>query len=270
MNTKIGLVVNDTTIFDKLTKHFSENKSKYNLKFNCKNGKECQTLLSQNKYDVDIILIEAVLPYINGTDIAREIYFSGKYLDSPGIILISSLQQYDVFLEDMDMNRVSFLLKPLDLNYIDKEIIRIQRNKLLTIPCSERKMLKGVAEDTSFYEIKKSKYKNTEKLVTNILNDFGITQKYKGSVSIKDAILLNIFEGEKYDFQMKAIILQIAKYYNRPSVSIFSLISKTMKFIKLDSSQYNQLFFAECYSGKKLTPKQFIFTISEFVRLEVN
>lgn len=270
MDTNIGLVVNDTKIFDTLTKHFSQNKSKYNLKFNCKNGRECQNILSQNKQNVDVIIIEAVLPYVNGTDIAREIYFSGKYLDSPGIILISSLPQYDIFLEDMDMNRVSFLLKPLDLGYVDKEIIRIQKNKFLTIPCSERKKLRGVAEDTSFYEIKKSKYKNTEKLVTNILTDFGITQKYKGYVYIKDAILLNVFEGEKFDFQMKAIILQVAKYYNRPSISVFSLISRTMKFIQLDSSEYNKLFFSECFSGKKMTPKQFIFTISEFVRLEVN
>ena len=269
MITKIGIVVNDTTLFDSLTNHFSKNKNQYSLEFYLKNGRECEKCISQSKNNIDIFIVEAVLPYVNGTDIARNIYFSGEYLDSPGIILISSLQQYDIFLEDMDMNRVSFLLKPIDLNYIDKEILRIQRNKLLTIPCNERKKLRGVSETSSFYEIKKSKYKNTERLVIDILNDFGINQKYKGSKYIKDAILISAFEGEKYDFQMKSIIIQVAKYYNRPSGSIHSLISKTMKFAKFDSSKYKDLIFSESYSSKKLTPKEFIFTVSEYVRLEV-
>ena len=269
MITKIGLVVNDTTLFNSLTNHFSKNKKQYNLEFYLKNGRECKDSLNKSKNNVDVFILEAVLPYINGTDIAREIYFSGRYLDSPGIIIISSLQQYDIFLEDMDMNRVSFLLKPVDLNYIDKEIIRIQRNKFLTIPCNERKRLRGVSEKTSFYEIKKSKYNSTEKLVTNILNDFGINQKYKGSKYLKDAILISVFEGERYDFQMKSIIIQVAKYYNRPSGSIHSLISKTVNIAKFDSSKYKDIIFSESYSSKKLTPKEFIFTVSEFVRLEV-
>ena len=269
MITKIGLVVNDTTLFNCLTNHFIKNKKQYSLEFYLNNGRDYKKSLNQCKNDVDIFILEAVLPYINGTDIAREIYFSGRYLDSPGIMLISSLQQYDMFLEDMDMSRVSFILKPVDLNYIDKEIVRIQRNKLLTIPCKERKILRGVSDNTSFYEIKKNKYNSTEKLVTNILNDFGINQKYKGSKYIKDAILISAFEGERYDFQMKSIIIQVAKYYNRPSGSIHSLISKTMNIAKIDSSKYKDLIFSESYSLKKLTPKEFIFTVSEFVRLEV-
>lgn len=270
MITKIGLVVNDTTLYNNLTNHFAQNKNKYSVEFNLKNGREGQEALIKNNKDIDILIIETVLPYINGTDLAREIYFSGKYIDSPGIILISSLQQYDIFIEDMEMSRVSFLLKPIDLDYIDQEIIRIQRNKFLTIPCSERKSLGLVSETSSFYQIKKSKYKNTEKLVITILNDFGINQKYKASKYLKDAILITVFEGEKYDFQMKAIMLQVAKYYNRPSNSIRSLISKTIKITACDSSKYNELIFANSSSCKKLTPKEFIFTISEFVRLELN
>lgn len=69
---------------------------------------------------------------------------------------------------------------------------------------------------------------------------------------------------------MKSIIIQVAKYYNRPSGSIHSLISKTMNIAKIDSSKYKDLIFSESYSFKKLTPKEFIFTVSEFVRLEVN
>ena len=99
MITKIGLVVNDTTLFNSLTNHFSKNKKQHNLEFYLKNGRECKDSLKKSKNNIDVFILEAVLPYINGTDIAREIYFSGRYLDSPGIILISSLQQYDKFLE---------------------------------------------------------------------------------------------------------------------------------------------------------------------------
>lgn len=47
MITKIGLVVNDTTLFNCLTNHFTKNKKQYSLEFYLKNGKDCKESLNK-------------------------------------------------------------------------------------------------------------------------------------------------------------------------------------------------------------------------------
>lgn len=264
MITKIGLAIYDTPLYGHLVDHFSKHSNKYDLLFKLRSGKNCKENLM--KKNVDILILEAVLPNVNGTDIARNFYFKEKSNDSPGIILISSIQEFDVFLENMDMGRISFLLKPVDFEFMEKEIARIQNYRHGDIPESERVLIHSIEGSSS----KVSQYSYSEKLVTNILNYLGINQRYKGATYLRHAILISIFEKEKYDYQLKGIIVDLSTYYKRPMGSISSLISKTVSMADFRSGKYGKLIFRGYNLNKKMTPKEFIFRISDYIRMSIN
>ncbi|MCI5698304.1 MAG: response regulator [Clostridiales bacterium] len=264
MITKIGLAIYDSSLYSDLVDHFSKHSDRYDLPVKLRSGKDCMAKLEETK--LDILIIEAVLPNVNGTEIARTFYFRNNLKDSPGIILISSIQAFDVFLEHMDMGRISYLLKPVNVEFLDREIDRIQSYRLGDFSESERILIHSIENSSD----KTSKYAYTEKLVTNILNDFGINQRYKGAIYLRHAILLSVFEIGRYDYLLKEIIIDLSGRYNRPIGSISSLISKTVSMAKFKNRKFSKLIFNGYDLNKNMTPKEFIFRISDFVRLSIN
>lgn len=264
MISKIGLAIYDMKLYGELVDHFSKYSNKYKLLFKLRSGKHCKENLIEK--EVDIFIVEAVLPNVNGTDIARNFYFEEYSKNSPGIILISSIQEFDVFLENMDMGRISYLLKPIDVEYIDKEIERIQKYRLGELSKSERSLIHSIENSSN----RLSKYAYTEKFVTDILNDLGINQRYKGAFYLRQAILQSVFQNDRYDYQLKGIVVDLSIQYKRPTGSISSLMSKTVTMANLEDGKFGNLIFDGCNLDKKVTPKEFIFRISDFVRLSTN
>lgn len=264
MDIKIGLAIHDENLKKQLLEFFST-KENYQIIFLAENGRTTTECLY--RYTIDILLIESILSYINGTEIILDLYKGSIYPIKPAIILISDIQSHVNIIQHMDLEYVSFILKPVYLKYLDKEINRLLKYKASIIPCQERRDIRKKQVYSSNYH----KIQNMEKLVNEILSDLGISHKYKGSNYLKDAILLSIFRSDMWDFELKPILFELANYYRRHTTSIISLIGKTITKIDKDGSKYYTLIFSQNKdSENKITAKELILAIAEYVRLEVN
>ncbi|XVG95080.1 sporulation initiation factor Spo0A C-terminal domain-containing protein [Eubacteriales bacterium KG127] len=263
MDIKIGLAIHDENLKKQLLEFFSK-KNNYQIIFLAENGKRTTECLC--RYSIDILLIESILSYINGTEIIIDLYKGNVYPIKPAFILISDIQSHVNIIQHMDLEYVSFILKPVYLNYLDKEINRLLKYKAGVLPCQERRDIRKKQTSSNYHKIH-----NMEKLVNEILCDLGIGHKYKGSNYLKDAILLSIFKSDMWDFELKPILFELSNYYKRHTTSIISLIGKTIiKINKNDSKYYNLIFSKKKDCENKITAKEFILAIAEYVRLEVN
>ena len=111
LNEKTVLIVDDDikNIFV-LTSALQE----FNMKIlNAKNGKEALTVLENNK-DIDIVLMDIMMPIMNGYEAMKEIRKDDKLKHLPVIAVTAKAMQKDED-EAMDAGATNFLTKPINL-----------------------------------------------------------------------------------------------------------------------------------------------------------
>ena len=120
------------------------------------NGKEGLEVLSSNSHEIDLILLDIVMPEMNGFEVLKYVKNSKIYNTIP-IIMISSMDDKDSIYRCIEMGADDYVTKPFDKEILNARISSsIERKQLRD---KEKKLI-----DEIQYERERS-----EKLLLNIL-----------------------------------------------------------------------------------------------------
>ena len=142
--------VNNTDILKKRLERLG------NMVLTANNGKEGIDILSSNWQEIDLILLDIVMPEMNGFEVLRHVKGS-KIFQSIPVIMISSMDDKDSIYRCIEMGANDYVTKPFD-----KEILNARISSSI-----ERKQLRD-KEKELIDEIKFERDKS-EKLLLNIL-----------------------------------------------------------------------------------------------------
>ena len=186
------MVDSDESTIKEVKQYFSSISS-INIKKVCKDGKEaCEELIHHGK-DYDVLLLNPVLPKVDGIGVLRTVEehnINSKviiYADYNNPNMVKAMYQYDI----------SFYL----LKSIDKDI------------------LKERIEDS--VEINYQKYEfidnSINKKISKLLHDLGMPSHIKGYQYIRDAIILMHDDPNYFCSITKQLYPEIAKRYDTTS-----------------------------------------------------
>ena len=194
MEKSIGLVVVDSNdaVTSSIRKYFLKN-AVINVVSCIKNGKEALDYLINNKDSYDFIIMDIVLPGLDGISILENIR---NLKLNKKIIVLSSYK------DDFTIKRVVtyganyYMLKPFSLEALEKRILDLSNER-----------------EYNFNVMGDAEYK-----VSEILHNLGIPSHIRGYQYIRDGILM-IYKNEKYvNFITKEIYPELAlKYDTTPS-----------------------------------------------------
>ena len=231
----------------KEVKQYFSSISSINIKHVCKDGKEaCEELIKkETKYDV--ILLNPVLPKVDGIGVLKVIEENNIgskviiYADYNNPNMVKALYQYDI----------SFYL----LKSINKEI------------------LKERIEDS--VEINYQKYEfidnGIDRKISKLLHDLGMPSHIKGYQYIRDAIILMHDDSNYFSGITKQLYPEIAKKYNTTSSRVERAIRHAIEvsWSRGDYDLMDEIFgHSVDFDRAKPTNSEFLATLADKINLD--
>lgn len=81
-------------------------------------------------YHPDMVILDILLPWMNGLDVLRE-WKRRDVLEGIPVLIISALSHREIVQEALDSGASDFLIKPIDLNMLMERIQRMLAPKIL-------------------------------------------------------------------------------------------------------------------------------------------
>ena len=242
------MVDNEESTIKEVKQYFSSISS-INISKVCMDGKEaCEELINSNN-TYDVILLNPVLPYVDGLGILKtmeEHNINTKviiFADYNNPNMIKSLYQYDI----------SFYL----LKSINKDILR------------ER------IEDA--VEINYQKYEfmdnSISKKISKLLHDLGMPSHIKGYQYIRDAVILMHDDPKYFSGITKQLYPAIAQKYNTTSSRVERAIRHAIEvsWSRGDYDLMDEIFgHSVDFDRAKPTNSEFLATIADKISLDEN
>jgi two-component system response regulator (stage 0 sporulation protein A) len=159
------LVVEDNINFIKIIKDYFNNNDKINIKYICNDGEAGLKILTENKDDIDLILLDLVMPKKDGLYFLKEL---SNYDFSKNVIVMTSFNSDSAIRKVSSFGVEEFLLKPFSMEDLENKIID--------------------SFETSNTE--KINYNNLKLRITKLLHELGVPSHIKGYEYIREGILI--------------------------------------------------------------------------------
>lgn len=128
----------------------------------CSNGKEALDYYYQNKKDIDIVVLDVEMPFINGIEVAKKIREHNKDVQ---IIITTAYTDPKYTLKAIELDLVTYLVKPINAielkNAFNKAKQRIYNSQSMQIPL-EKNLFYDLCKKTIIYNDKEIKLTNNE------------------------------------------------------------------------------------------------------------
>ena len=155
--------------------------------YTANNGKDALLRLGMDRNEIDVILLDIVMPEMNGFEVLKYIKTDKRFFEIP-VIMISSMDDTDSIYRCIENGADDYITKPFDKSILDARISSCIEKKHLRD--KEKRLMKELEEEQE----------KSEKLLLNILPD-DIAQRLKtgettiatkhGQVSILFADIVN-------------------------------------------------------------------------------
>ena len=168
MNKIKVMLVEDNELARKLIKrHFLENE-RIEIFLEAKDGESAYKIIESNICDIDIILLDLIMPKKDGLYVLKKMKEFSLVKD---VIIMSAFGQEDVIIDSCKYGVKYFMLKPFDFVDLENKIIEVINNKNI---------------------LYKHKIKKEEivKEITPLLRRLGFPTHIKGYLYIKEAITM--------------------------------------------------------------------------------
>ena len=243
MESAYRLVVIDNDMFttNQLTNYFSSH-AVMNVVKTFNNGKEGLNYIINNQGSYDMIILDLVLPEVDGIFILSEL----KRLGIKKKVLVLSAYKDNNVLKDMYNYNVNYyMLKPFSLESLELRIKDI------------------------FINSDGSRYNDYQKTISKMLHTLGVPSHIKGYVYIREGINLMLESNEITGGITKEIYPEIAKKYNTTSSRVERAIRHAIE-ISWNRGDYDTMeeIFGHSvdYDKAKPTNSEFIATIADHLR----
>ena len=242
----IKMVVIDSNegVTSSIKKYFEFNSTKRVIA-TFSDGEEALKFLSERSKDVDLIIMDIILPKLDGLSLLKTI--KKKRLDKK-IIVLSSYMNEDIVKEANSLGTNYYMLKPFDLSSLNERIDRLYKK----------------------VKFKSNKNANLEIEVSEILHNLGIPSHIKGYQYIREGIMY-IYNKNGYGaFITKEIYPEIALKYNTTVSRVERAIRHAIEISweRGDIDLMDDIFGHSIdYNRSKPTNAEYINTIADRIKL---
>ena len=217
-----------------------------------------RALVAFDTYKPNLILLDLMLPGIDGYQVCREIRTRSN---TPIIMLSAKGEVFDKVL-GLELGADDYIMKPFDNDMI---IDRIKRIKNRSVPGMEKRKINAYEKAEPVSE------RSLEADVTEIIHEIGVPAHIKGYQYLRDAIVMSVNDMEMLNSITKILYPTIAKKYQTTSSRVERAIRHAIEVAwsrgKMDT--IDEMFGYTIHNGKgKPTNSEFIALITDRIRLE--
>ena len=242
------LVVEDNVSFVKIIKDYFKDNKKIKIKYVCNDGESGLNALIKNKDDIDLILLDLVMPKKDGLYFLKalsELDFSKK------VIVMTSFNSDSVIRKVSSFGVDGFLLKPFSMEDLETRIIDYFDNNKPEIV----------------------NYNNVKLKLTKILHELGVPSHIKGYEYIREGIIELYNDPTIIGGITKELYPEIA---NKFDTSVSRVERAIRHAIEVSWNRGNIDLMEEIFGHSvdidraKPTNSEFIVTLADKLKLETN
>lgn len=210
------------------------------------NGEEGLSQIINNKNGIDVIVMDLVLPRLDGLFILQELEKRGI---NKNIIITTSFRDENVMEEANRYGVDYYMLKPINFSSLEKRILSINLNK------NNNKMF------------------NQEAIVADMLHKLGIPSHIRGYQYIKEGIMIVYKGGNKISYITKDVYPEIAKRFDTTPTRVERAIRHA---IEVSWSRGDMGLMEETFGNSlnvnrdKPTNAEYLTTLADKIRINQN
>ena len=232
-----------------------------------RNGEQAYEMIIHKKPDV--VLLDLVMPGIDGLGVMDKIHTEGNPEHVPSFIIISGIQNESVAENAMSAGATYYIMKPFDNITLLNRVKQLGKRGYNMRP-------QMLAQNTTLKEpsfIYGGQGKSLEQYVTSVIHEIGVPAHIKGYQYLRDAIMMCVNDMDLLNSITKELYPGIAKKYattpSRVERALRHAIEVAWSRGKMDTIY--ALFGYTINSGKgKPTNSEFVALIADKIRLELN
>ena len=160
-------------------------------------------------YNPDVVLLDLIMPRIDGLGVMERLKEKKKITSVPKIIVISAVSQESVTENAFMLGAAYYILKPFDTQMVLSRI-RTAVNE----ENAENHVINTIYENGN--KMLKKSY-NLEADVTDIIHEIGVPAHIKGYQYLRDAIIMSVNDDEMLGAITKRLYPTIAKNHKTTS-----------------------------------------------------
>ena len=242
------LVIDDNQDYIELLKEFFQTVPDIELVLEAFDGKSGISILQSHLEEVDIILLDLIMPHQDGLKVLE--YIKDHQINIK-VIVITSYSNQEMIHKVSSLGAYYFMIKPFDLEDLKDKIHMMMKEE-------ERK------PSIDLY------HNNLQISVTRTLHELGVPSHIKGYQYIREGIIL-VYEDPKHLSMMKELYPMIAKNHTSTVKNVERNIRHAIEISwnRGDWELMEDLFGNSIDVDKaKPTNREFILTIADKLRLE--
>ncbi len=247
--TKV-MIVDDNIELVNVVKEYFKDHADINIALEAHDGTEAMRLISKNKDEYDLILLDLIMPNKDGISVLE--YMRKKHIDKK-VIILTSYNTQDMIRRVSEMGVDYFVLKPFELGDLEKRIEEVVEG------------LKYGSKSVDLY------HNNLQISITKILHELGVPSHIKGYQYIREGIVMLYERPEVIGGITKELYPDVAHKYN----TTVSRVERAIRHaIEVSWNRGNWQLMEEIFGHSvdidkaKPTNSEFIVTVADKLRLE--
>ena len=248
MKTNILMIDDNKNLIDMIKEYFKDNE-RINIFLEAHDGEEGIEKLEQNKDQIDLVILDLIMPNKDGIYVLNEMKKRGI---NKKVIVATSYNAAEVIREVSEYGVSYYVLKPFDLSILEKRIYDITNKK-------------EQSENIDFYA------SNIQVSITKMLHELGIPSHIKGYGYIREAVSIIFENPEIIGGITKELYPELAKKFN----TTVSRVERAIRHaIEVSWNRGNLDFMEELFGYSvdidkaKPTNSEFMVTIADKLRLD--
>ena len=213
-------------------------------------GEEGLKLIEEKQDQYDVILLDLIMPKKDGMQVLRDMH--DKNLVKK-VIVLTSFNTQDVIRQASELGISYFILKPFELNELEKRILE----------CNQITNYQSATVDV--------KYNNLQVAITRVLHELGVPSHIKGYQYIREGITILFERPEVIGGITKELYPDIAKKFD----TTVSRVERAIRHaIEVSWNRGNWQLMEDIFGHSvdidkaKPTNSEFIVTVADKLRLE--
>ena len=248
---KLLLVDDNKELTSMIEEYFSSNHASIEVAYTAGDGKEGLEILEEHSDEIDVMILDLVMPKKDGMAVLDEMNKKGMRKD---IIVLTSYNSPDIIRKVSEKGVNYYLLKPFELAELEKKILEVSKSDI-----------------TKNQSVNLYKY-NLQVSITNILHELGVPSHIKGYQYIRESIMVVYENPEIVGGITKELYPEVAKKYDTTVSRVERAIRHAIE-VSWNRGSWDLMedIFGHSIDIDKAKPtnSEFIVTIADKLKLEL-
>lgn len=190
--TNLLLVDDNVELVKMIKEYFSSNRAGIEVVYTASNGEECLERLKENEENIDLIVLDLVMPKVDGITVLEKMK---KENIRKNVIVLTSYNNADIIRRVSEYGVNYYLLKPFELPELEKRVLEVAN-----------------LEHQGSKSINLYKH-NLQVSITDTLHELGVPSHIKGYQYIRESIMIVYDRPEIVGGITKELYPEVAKKY---------------------------------------------------------